>query len=117
MIGVIFMLGSEMIEVRVEGANALFRSGSQPGLSPIDGLHLDFNGVCKEFPDLVEAEDWRAQAIERFKDKLKCLKTETDRIEYIILDLGKHGYIPKYIQKGGHRVKRIDNDKWRELIQ
>ena len=108
MIGVIFMFASEMIEVRVRETEVLFRSGSQQGFAPIDGLQLSYSGVIKEFPDLENTDDWKLQTIDRFKEKIKNYATEKERIEYIIEDLGKHGYIPKYIQKGGHRAERIE---------
>lgn len=116
MIGVIFMFGSEMVEVRVDGNDTLFRTGAQPGFVTIYQLQLSKPGVIKEFPELEDAIDWREQAIDRFRTKISLIEREEDKIAYIIEDLGKHGYIPKYIQKGGHRVKRIKHDKWRESL-
>ena len=107
MIGVIFMFASDMVEVRVEGNHILFRSGMQPGFTTIEGLHLSYEGVCDEFPDLKGEPDWKAQAIERFKDKIASYDTDTEKMDYIMDDLKKYGYIPKYIQKGGHRPERI----------
>ena len=107
MIGVIFMFGSEMIEVRVEDNSIMFRTGVSNGLVPIEGLQLSQAGVINEFPDLKDNVDWRHHAIKRFKEKVTSFETEKEKMDYIIEDLGKHGYIPKYIQKGGHRVKRI----------
>ena len=108
MIGVIFMFASEMVEVRVEGNNVTFRSGVHPQWTTIDGLRIDYEGVCKEFPDLEGEINWKAMAIERFRDKIYCLPTEKEKIEYIMEDLKKHGYVPKYMQQGGHRPKRIE---------
>ena len=116
MIGVIFMFASDMVEVRVEGNHVLFRSGMTPGWATIDGLQMSYDGVCKEFPDLKGDINWKAQAVERFKDKIYSYETEVEKMDYIVNDLKKHGYIPKYVQKGGRRVKRVKNDKWRESI-
>ena len=116
MIGVIFMFASDMVEVRVDNNTVLFRSGINPGWATIEGLQLNYEGVCKEFPDLKGNPNWKQQAIERFKDKIACYRTEEEKMDYIIGDLKKYGYIPKYVQKGGHRVKRIKDDKWRESI-
>jgi hypothetical protein len=107
MIGVIFMYGPDMLEVRVDGNNITFRSGSQPAWATIEGLQLSHEGVIKEFPDLDGDSSWRTQAIERFKDKISSLKKETDKVAYIVEDLKKHGYCLKYMQKGGQRVKRV----------
>lgn len=108
MIGVIFMFASDMVEVRVNGNHVLFRSGITPMWTTIEGLNLSYDGVCKEFPDLEGQINWKAQAIERFKDKVASYKTEDERMNYIIEDLKKYGYIPKYYQKGGHRRKRLE---------
>jgi len=106
-IGVVFQFGSQIIEVRVEGVNCLFRTGQFGGaFAPIDGLQLDYRGVCREFPDLELREDWKQQAINRFKDKMKQLKTEEERINYVINDLKKFGYNPLYKQKNGFRMER-----------
>jgi len=107
MIGVIFMFASDMIEVRVEGNNILFRSGGHLQWATIDGLQMNYEGVCKEFPDLEGMSNWKEQAVERFKDKIASYSKEGEKMEYIIEDLKKHGYIPKYMQKGGHRPQRI----------
>lgn len=108
MIGVIFMYASEMLEVRVDGNNILFRTGVNPDYVTIDSLQLSHEGVIKEFPDLEEQSNWKEQAIERFKDKISNFKKEEDKVRYIIEDLSKHGYVAKYFQKGGHRVQRIE---------
>lgn len=116
MIGVIFMFASDMVEVRIDGNHVLFRSGMNPMWATIDGLQISYDGVCKEFPDLKEQINWKAQAIERFKDKIASFETDKEKVGYIIEDLKKYGYIPKYIQKGGHRTKRIHNGNWGESI-
>lgn len=108
MIGVLFQFGNDVIEVRVDGTNCFFRSTQYGGsFATIDGLHLDKRGVIKEFPDLKDRDDWKLEAIKRFKRKLKELKTEEERVNYVIDDLKKWGYVPTHIQKKGHRIKKI----------
>jgi hypothetical protein len=108
MIGVIFQFADKVVEVRIDGTNCLFRTGQFGGaFAPIDGLSLDYKGVCREFPDLETKEDWRVQAINRFKNKMKELKTEDERMNYVINDLKKFGYKPLYKQKKGFRIERL----------
>ena len=107
MIGLIFGFGSEIVEIRIENTNVLFRNQKSLGFTTIDGLKLDYKGVCREFPDLELRTDWREEAINRFKEKIKSLKTESERADYIIEDLKKYGYVPMYMQKKGFRTKKI----------
>jgi hypothetical protein len=108
MIGIIFRFGTEIIEVRIDGVNCLFRTGTQGNLFvPINNLRLDKTGVIKEFPDLKDRDDWRSEAINRFKEKLKSLNTEDERVNYVVNDLKKFGYVPMYKQKAGHRVTKF----------
>lgn len=107
MIGVIFTFASEVVEVRVDQTNVFFRSSSNQGFADITGIKLDKQGVIKEFPDLKDKEDWKKQAQERFKSKIKQLANEEERVKYIIEDLSKHGYKPKYIQKQGFRPVKL----------
>ena len=112
MIGVIFEFNSSNIEVRVDGENCWFRTGEFGGaLVPIDSLKLDKAGSIKEHPDLKDDKEWKKKTIERFKQKIKELKTEQERVKYIIDDLKKYGYIPKYMQRKGHRPIKIKNGK------
>ena len=55
-------------------------------------MKLDYRGVCEEFPDLELVDNWREQACERFKDKIKNMKTEDEISNYIIDELQKQGY-------------------------
>lgn len=107
MIGVIFSYGNETVEVRVEDKSVYFRTSTYPGFVDISGLNLDKKGVIKEFPDLKENKEWKKIAIERFKEKIKNMKTEQERIKYIIEDLTKCGYIPLYLQKKGYRPVKL----------
>jgi len=100
MIGVIFSLASEMIEVRIIDNQCLFKTGHFGGsFVPIDSLKLSKQGVTKEFPDLKENENWKEEAIKRFKGNIKNMKSETERIDYVIKDLSKFGYKPLYKQR------------------
>jgi hypothetical protein len=64
MIGVLFDFGGEKIEIRIDGVACLFRTQQFGGaFATIDGLKLDYKGVCREYPDLELAVDWKVQAI------------------------------------------------------
>lgn len=107
MIGVVFQFVGDAVEVRVQGSNCFFRNSNSPQFGDIDGIKLDKSGVIKEFPDLIDKEDWQKQARDRFKEKIKQMKTEEERVKYIISDLSKYGYIPKFMQKQGFRPVKI----------
>ncbi len=107
-IGTIFEFGSEIIEVRIEENNCLFRTKDYGGaLHPIDNLTLSKAGVIKEFPDLKDKTNWREEAIKRFKAKLKTMKSEKQRMDYVIEDLKKYGYKAILSQRDGHRPIKI----------
>ena len=106
-IRVIFQFGSETIEVRIQETNVYFRTTQLVQFATIDGLKLDKSGVIKEFPDLKDKDDWKEQAIKRFKEKIKNMSSETERAKYVIEDLSKFGYKPLYIQKAGHRPIKL----------
>jgi hypothetical protein len=103
MIGVIFQFGSEIVEVRVQDSNLFFRTQNSQQFGDISGLKLDRSGVMKEFPDLIDKEDWRKQAQDRLKEKIKQMKNEEERIKYVIEDLSKFGYKLYAMQKQGFR--------------
>ena len=104
MIGLIFYHGTEIIYVQIDGHNIGF-SNSQFGakIAPIEGLRLSQAGVIKEHPDLKDNPSWREEAIKRFKETINILKDEESIAEYIIMDLKKYSYIPKWKQKAGFR--------------
>ena len=108
MIGLIFQLGPEIVEVRVDNNNILFRNNDSNGMfTTIEGLKLNKVGVIKEFPDLKDNENWQNITRERFKEKIKTMNTEMERANYIIEDLKKYGYKPLYIQRKGFRVEKL----------
>jgi hypothetical protein len=108
MIGIIFFRGSEILEVRIVGNILLFRnSETNNNFYPIDSLKLDRQGVLNEFPDLKDNANWRTEAISRFKSKMKEFPTEKEASDYVIGDLKKYGYTPKYLQQQGFRVVKL----------
>lgn len=108
MIGIIFTFCSEIVEVRIDKNQLLFRTSKFGGaFVPIEGLRLDKGGALKEFPDLQGDDAWREKVIKRFKEKLKKMKNEEEEMKYIIKDLSKFGYVPYAIQRKGHRTERF----------
>jgi len=107
MIGIIFQFGSEVIEVRIKDSNCYFRTSQSQQFATINGLKLDKLGIIKEFPDLKDNINWRKISIERFKKKMKEIKTEKEQAKYLITDLSKYGYTPKYLQREGHRPVKL----------
>ena len=107
MIELIFELGSEVVLVKIDGHKVLFGNTSYGAqMADISGLKLDYVGVVREFPDLELADDWKEQAIERFKNKIKEMKSENETGDYIITELEKQGY--KAIKKGRKGFRPID---------
>ena len=108
MIDLIFYHGTDLVFVRVEGHTLKFTTSLQSNKwASIDGLKLDYSGVIREFPELENEENWREEAIFRLKSKLQNFKTEDDVVIYVIDELKKYGYIPKYKMKKGHRREVI----------
>jgi hypothetical protein len=108
-IATIFQFMGEIVEVRLIDSICFFRTQQFGGqYSTIDGLKLDKKGVIKEHPDLIDKEDWREEAIKRFKDKIKQYKTQEEQMNYIQEDLKKYGYIPLYLQKTGFRPVKLN---------
>ena len=98
----------DIVEIRVDDINVWFRTsghGSQWG--KLEHLNLSRVGVVREFPDLENDTQWKSKAIARFNEKIKGMRTEEERVKYIIEDLRKHGYIPKFLQKKGFRPEVI----------
>lgn len=107
MIGTIFEFGNEIIEVRVNNNDVLFRTQTSGGFATIEQLNLSEQGAIKEFPDLEGNPEWKKITIKRFKEKIKSLSTEIQKSNYIIKDLTKHGYKPLYRQRQGFRVEKL----------
>lgn len=108
MIDLLFYYGTEIVFVRIKGFNVTFSTSMQPNyFADIKGLKLDKEGTIKEFPDLEYRTDWKDIAIKRFKEHLQSLEGEEQVCEYVINELRKKGYIPKYKQKQGFRRQII----------
>ena len=109
MITLIFGFASDKVLITIDGNTVKFGSTSFGAvMANIEGLQLNYEGVCREHPDLELDEDWRKKAAERFKEKIKSYNTEEDRAYYIIEDLKNHGYIPEQMQRKGHRPVKIN---------
>ena len=108
MIELMFTFGTDYILVVVNHHSVQFGNtsfGTQ--LADISGLKLNREGVLKEFPDLITNVNWREEAINRFKDKIRLLNSEEAIVTYLIEDLRKFGYKPYYKQIQGHRKEVI----------
>ena len=106
-LGILFEYVGEPVEVRIQESNIYFRTPNSMGWATIDNIQLDHAGAIREFPDLAGNKDWKRETIKRFKAKMKELKTEKARADYIIEDLKKYGYVPRYLQRQGFRVQKI----------
>ncbi len=102
-----FQQGSQRIIVRIIEDNVLFIDPENNMMSPIEGLSLNKQGVIKEHPDLKDDPEWKQKAIQRFTDKIKSLKSEKEKMEWIIKELKPMGYKPLFWQRQGHRPKKI----------
>ena len=108
MIDLLFYYGTEIVFVRIKGYNLTFSTTLQPNFfGTIDNLKLDRKGTIKEFPDLEFRPEWRQIAIQRLKDHLESLPNEETVCDYVIQELRKKGYLPKYKQKAGFRRETI----------
>lgn len=107
MIGIIFQFGSEIVEVRVQSSNIFFRTSQFQQWADIEGIKLDKVGTIKEFPDLKDNKDWEKIGKERFKEKMKTMKTEIERAKYVIEDLTKFGYKALFFQRAGFRPIKL----------
>ena len=108
MIGIVFNFGSDVVEVRIKDNNLFFRTSQFQNFGDIDGIKLNKVGVLKEFPDLKDNEDWQSIARNRFKDKIKTMKTEREQVEYVKEDLQKFGYTPMWEMVQGFRPRKLN---------
>ena len=107
MIQISFRYGGEIVAVIIRGNELLFHNTSSLMTTPIDGLKLNKSGVIKEFPELKDDEEWKKKSIKKFKDHIKSLDGEINKMNYIKEDLKKYGYVPLYFQRAGHRPKKF----------
>ena len=111
MMELVFELGGEVVVVKLDGIKVNF-SNSQTGYQvavPIDMVKLDIRGIVKEFPDLKgrPEEVMRKEAIARFKDNIRGMRSEGSRKKYIINEFEKMGYSLKMIHKRGFRPTKF----------
>lgn len=108
MIQLIFDFANEKVIVIINGKEVKFGSTTYGArVASIDGLKLSYVGVIKEHPDLEGNDNWRSEAIKRFKDRINSYNNEDEIAKYIIEDLKKFGYVPKYKQRAGFRPEAI----------
>ena len=108
MIELIFYFGTEIIMVRINQTQVKFTNSAFGAMeTPIEGIKLSHDGVIKEFPDLKDNENWRQEAINRFKAHLSSLDNEEAIANYVAEDLKKFGYQPKWKQKQGFRREKL----------
>ena len=98
----------EKIVIEINDKKVFFSTATYNSVkAPIDNLKLNYKGAVKEFPDLEDREDWREEAIRRFKLKIESMDSEDKIAKYIIEDLKKYNYIPLFKQKKGWRPEVI----------
>ena len=108
MIDIIFFYGTEIVFVRIRDGNVGFATSSSQGkYADISGLRIDKAGVAKLYPDLADDEEWKAKAIQRFKEHIRSLPNEEEIYSYVVRELRGVGYIPKYRLKQGFRRETI----------
>ena len=104
-----FRLGGDLLDVVIDNGNVMFTDASGV-ITTIEGIRLSKSGVIKEHPDLKYDKDWRLKTIKRFKEHMKKMKTETEKINYVKKELRNHGYQPLYKQRCGFRPQKFDGD-------
>ena len=101
-----FSLSGMPIHAIIDGDN-LFFCDSDNRFTTIEGLKMDKQGTLREFPDLVEDEEWKLKAIQRLKEHIKQFKTEDEKLEYVRLELEKSGYKSLFKQRAGFRPQKF----------
>lgn len=111
MIEMVFELAGEVVVVKLDGVKINF-SNALTGYRvavPIDMIKLDSKGIVKEFPDLKGRPEgiMRKEAIGRFKDNVRSMKTEGMRKKYIIKEFEGMGYSLKMVHRRGFRPTKF----------
>lgn len=108
MITLIFEFMGEKVMVTINGNDIKFGSTREGArMADISGIKLSYAGCCREWGDLELRDDWREEAIRRFKDKIATLNTDMEKARFIIEDLRGHGYLPRLMQRQGYRMEAI----------
>lgn len=111
MYDILFYFGQEIVIVRVNGKRIYFSYTGQEGtFSPMEKLKLNRDGVLKEYPDLINDEEWEKEAVKRFEKHLHTMPSELDIVEYVKKDLKKFGYIPKTQKRNGFRPVNLSEE-------
>ena len=104
MIDIFFEFGNDVVLVNIKGNDVKFGNtmfGAQ--MADISGMKLNYDGVCKEHPDLATADNWRELACERFKEKINGMPDERSISDYVIHELESQGYVAIKLQRNGFR--------------
>ena len=111
----IYYYGKEIILVRLLDGSLAFAKvqGQNIQFAPLEGLKFSESGMLKEMPELknLPFDEMKKKAIQRIKEKIKSMK-EAEQVEYLKDDLGKHGYLLKFVHKQGFRP--MTYEKWEE---
>lgn len=105
-----FENGSELTEVFIDGDNLFFSNGEE--MTVIDGLQILKSDVVKQFPDLVNDEEWRKKSIERLKEHIKNIPTEREKAIYVRNELVKYGNELKFCVRNGFRPKKTIEENY-----
>jgi hypothetical protein len=113
----VFKFGNEIVVVKIKGSQVTFTTMQSllKTFVPIDALKLSRAGVIKEFPDLEDSEDWKQEAIRRFKKHIRSLTSEQQIMNYLIKDLEPHGYKLYSIRRDGFRTKKVKGDDYEKV--
>lgn len=104
MIEIMAESGPEFTLIRIDGHDVKFGTTTfGTVMADISGMRIDYDGVCREHPDLESNPNWKDEAIKRFKKKIKEMKTELEISDYLIEELKTMGYKPKFRQRAGFR--------------
>lgn len=111
-IELVFKFADEVVAVKIVYHDILFYNSMSNFQIParIEGLKLNIAGILKEFPDLKGKPDAeiKQEAIKRFKEKIKNMKTENEVKDYIIEEFTKKlGYTLMLIKRDGFRPTKI----------
>lgn len=104
-----FRMASDIIEVIVDGNNLYFYKDG--AITTIEGIKLNKQTTIKEFPDLIDKEDWRKIAIDRLKEHMNKMNNEMEKINYVKEELTKQGYTALFMQRAGFRPQRFQEKK------
>jgi hypothetical protein len=110
MIDLIFQKGTQVINIRISEKKITFAEvkGQLLYFSPIEKLNWNIACILEKWPELRDKknDEIKEIAIQRFKEHIGSLTTETEIAIYLEDDLKPHGYILKGVNIKGHRTKK-----------